>query len=55
MLGNGAMVLLVFLGYGLVIDLVSGWNTGSQPIEETIRHAILRISVAWAAGEFLAQ
>lgn len=53
--GNGAMVLLVFLGFSLMADLVSGWYTGSQPIEEMIRHAILRISVAWVAAEFLAQ
>lgn len=53
-IGNGAMVLLAFLGCGLMIDLVNGWNTGSQPLNETIQSAILRISVAWMAGGFLA-
>lgn len=57
MIGNGAMALLIFLGYGLMIALVSeqasGWNMGSQPLRETIQPAILRVSVAWAGGEFL--
>lgn len=59
MIGNGAMALLIFLGYGLMIALVSdqasGWNRDAQPLKETIQSAILCISAACAAGEFLAQ
>ena len=54
-IGNGAAGLLMVLSFILIADLVSGWNTGSQPLNETIQSAILRISVAWMAGEFLAQ
>lgn len=54
-LGNGAAGLLMVLSFILIADLVSGWNRDAQPLKETIQSAILCISAACAAGEFLAQ